>query len=86
MKKLLNVLYVSTQGAYLSLEGETVLISVKSEKKGQLPLLNLQGIICLGNVLCSPFFAGGLCRTRHSRVVFVGERTFSGTDPGRSLR
>ena len=70
MKKLLNVLYVSTQGAYLSLEGETVLISVISEKKGQLPLLNLQGIICFGNVLCSPFLLGA-CAERGIAVSFL---------------
>lgn len=58
MKKLLNVLYVTVQGAFLALEGETVVISVQGEKKAQFPMLNLQGIICFGNVLCSPFLLG----------------------------
>jgi len=31
MKKLLNILFVTTQGAYLSKEGETVVVKVDGE-------------------------------------------------------
>lgn len=58
MKKLLNILYVSTQGCYLSKEGDTVLILKQNEKLAQIPFLNLQGIVCFGNVLVSPFLMG----------------------------
>ena len=70
MKKLLNVLYVTIQGAYLSLEGETVVVTVKSDKKAQFPLMNLQGIICFGNVLCSPFLLGA-CAEHGIAVSFL---------------
>ena len=70
MRKLLNVLYVTVQGSFLALEGETVVVSVKEEKKGQFPLLNLQGIICFGNVLCSPFLLGA-CAERGIAVSFL---------------
>lgn len=70
MKKLLNVLYITTQGSYLSLEGETVVVSVHEEKKAQLPLLNLQGIICFGNVLCSPFLLGS-CAEHGIAISFL---------------
>ncbi|MFA5879632.1 MAG: type I-C CRISPR-associated endonuclease Cas1c [Candidatus Margulisiibacteriota bacterium] len=58
MKKYLNRLYVTSQGSYLNKEGETVVVSVEQEKKLQLPLHNLDGIVCFGNVLCSPFLMG----------------------------
>jgi CRISP-associated protein Cas1 len=58
MKKLLNTLYVSTQGAYIHKEGETVVIEVEGMKALQLPLHTLQSIVCFGNVLCSPFLLG----------------------------
>ena len=46
MKKHLNTLFVTTQGAYLNKEGETVVVSVDREKKLQLPVHTLDGIIC----------------------------------------
>jgi len=58
MKKLLNTLYVTSQGAYLSKEGETVLVSVGGEKRLQVPVHTLGGIVCFGRVMCSPFLMG----------------------------
>ncbi len=70
MRHLLNILYVSTQETYLSLENETVLVSRKGVKLGQFPLLNLQGIVCFGNVLCSPFLMGA-CAERGIAMSFL---------------
>ncbi|OQB19953.1 MAG: CRISPR-associated endonuclease Cas1 [candidate division BRC1 bacterium ADurb.Bin183] len=50
MKRLLNTLYVSTQNAYLSREGETVLVRVESETKLRVPIHTLGGIVCFGVV------------------------------------
>lgn len=50
MKKLLNTLYVTTQGAYLRREGETVVVSVERTDVLRLPIHTLSGIVCLGNV------------------------------------
>ncbi|MHB9293142.1 putative CRISP-associated protein Cas1 [Hollandina sp. SP2] len=58
MKKLLNTLYVTNQGSYLHLEGETVVIKMEGKKVNQFPLHLLDGIVCFGNVLCSPFLLG----------------------------
>lgn len=58
MKKLLNTLFVSTQGAYLAKEGECVLVRVDGETKGRFPIHNLGGVVCFGNVMCSPFLLG----------------------------
>jgi CRISPR-associated protein Cas1 len=54
MKRLLNTLYVTVQGAYLSREGETVLVRVEHETKLQVPIHTLGGIVCFGQVSCSP--------------------------------
>ena len=72
MKKLLNTLYVSTQGVYLHREGETVVAMLDREPKLRLPIHTLSGIVCFGNVLCSPFLLG-LCGERGVQVSFLTE-------------
>lgn len=72
MKKLLNTLYVSTQGIYLHREGETVVARLDREPKLRLPIHTLSGIVCFGNVLCSPFLLG-LCGERGVQVSFLTE-------------
>jgi CRISPR-associated protein Cas1 len=58
MKQLLNTLYVMTQGAYLSLDHETVRVEVGGELKLQVPLHHLGSVVTMGNVMISPFFLG----------------------------
>ena len=41
MKKHLNTLYVTTQGAYLSKEGETVAVKIENQTRLQLPMHTL---------------------------------------------
>ena len=72
MRRLLNTLYVTTQGAYLRKEGETVVVSVEKEVRLRLPLLNLGGVVCFGNVLCSPFLLGA-CAEAGVNVSFLTE-------------
>jgi CRISPR-associated protein Cas1 len=57
MKKLLNTLYVTTQGAYLAKEGETVVVKIKQEVRLRVPMHTIGGIVCFGNVSCSPFLS-----------------------------
>ena len=38
MKQLLNTLYVTTQGAYLARDGETVAVRVEHETKLRVPI------------------------------------------------
>lgn len=58
MKRHLNTLYVTTQGAYLRKEGEAVVVRVDDDSKAHVPLHNLAGIVCFGNVLVSPYLLG----------------------------
>lgn len=72
MKKHLNTLFVTTQGAYLSKEGETVVVRVEKETRLRVPIHTLGGIVCFGNVLCSPFLMG-FCAERDVAVSFLSE-------------
>jgi CRISPR-associated protein Cas1 len=58
MKRHLNTLFVTTQGAYLSKEGETVVVRVNHEVRLRVPVHTIGGIVCFGNVSCSPFLMG----------------------------
>ncbi|MFZ1984003.1 MAG: type I-C CRISPR-associated endonuclease Cas1c [Desulfatitalea sp.] len=72
MKKHLNTLFVTTQGAYLSKEGETVRVSVEGEKRLQVPVHTLGGIVCFGRVMCSPFLMG-FCAENNVGLSFLTE-------------
>ncbi len=72
MKKHLNTLFVTTQGAYLNKEGETVVVNVEKEVKLRLPIHTIGGIICFGNVMCSPFLLG-FCAEKDVTVSFLTE-------------
>ena len=72
MKRLLNTLYVTTQGAYLSKEGDTVLVKVDGERRLQLPIHTLNGIVCFGQVSTSPWLMG-MCGERDVALSFLTE-------------
>lgn len=72
MRKMLNTLYVTTQGAYLHKEGETVVVKVERESRLRLPIHTLSSIVCFGNILCSPFLLGH-CAENGVAVSFMSE-------------
>jgi CRISP-associated protein Cas1 len=72
MKKLLNTLFVTTQGAYLSKEGETVVVKIDSEIVMRLPVHTLGGIVCFGQVSCSPYLMG-FCAENGVAISFLTE-------------
>ena len=85
MRKLLNTLYVTTQGVYLHREGETVVAEREQKVVMRLPIHTLQSLVCFGNVLVSPFLLG-LCAERGVHVSFLTEsgRPLASVDGGRS--
>ena len=72
MKHLLNTLYVTTQGAYLAQEGETVVVRIEHETRLRVPIHTLGGIVCFGLVSCSPPLMG-LCGERGVTLSFLSE-------------
>ena len=72
MKKHLNTLFVTTQGAYLAKDGETVAVRIEREVKLRIPVHTLDSIVCFGNVGCSPFLMG-FCAERDVSLSFLTE-------------
>src|SRR5579872_3660301 len=72
VKQLLNTLYVTTQGAYLSKDGETVLVRVEKETRLRVPVHTLSGIVCFGQVSCSPPLMG-FCAEKDVALSFLTE-------------
>jgi CRISPR-associated protein Cas1 len=70
MRRMLNTLFVMTDGAFLKKAGESIAVSVKKDIKLRLPIHNLGGIVCFGRVLCSPGLLG-LCTKRGVSVSFL---------------
>ena len=54
MRKLLNILYVTTPEAYLSKDGQNVVVSVKQEEVFRIPAINIEGIVTFGYMGASP--------------------------------
>ncbi len=73
MKRHGNTLYVTTQGAYLAREGEAVLVRVEGDTRLRVPVHNLGGIVCFGQVSVSPFLLG-LCGERGIALSWLTER------------
>lgn len=70
MRKLNNTLYVTSPDRYLALEGETVVILEQSEKIGQFPLHNLEGIVTFGHTGASPGLMAA-CAKRQIALTFL---------------
>jgi CRISPR-associated protein Cas1 len=58
MREFLNTLYVQTQGSYLRLAGETVIVEAEGAERARLPLHHLGALVLFGNVMVSPFLLG----------------------------
>jgi len=72
MKKHLNTFFATTQGAYLSKEGETVVVKVDGDIRLRIPVHTIGGIVCFGNVSCSPFLMG-FCAENNVAISFLTE-------------
>jgi CRISPR-associated protein Cas1 len=70
--RLLNTLFVTTQGAYLHKEGETVAVKVEGKEQARFPIHNLGGIVCFGSITCSPFLMG-FCAENQVGLSFLTE-------------
>ncbi len=58
MKKLLNTLYVTSEGAYLRKDGETVAVDIDGATRARAPAHLLGQIVCFGRVAVSPTLMG----------------------------
>jgi CRISP-associated protein Cas1 len=89
VKQHLNTLFVTTQGSYISKDGEALTISVEREHKARIPIITLAGVVCFGRVSASPP-AMALCAERGVAMTFLTEHgrflaKVSGYTPGNVL-
>lgn len=86
MRRRLNTLYVTTEGAWLHKDGGNVVLDVDGQTKGRVPAHKLESLICIGRVLVSPALLGycaeqGICvcfLSRHGRFLARVEGPVSG--------
>ena len=69
MKKLLNTLFVTTEDAYLSLDGENIVVSRDRHELGRFPLHTLSAVISFSYAGASPALMGG-CAKRGVGLTF----------------
>lgn len=62
MRKLLNTLFITSENAYLSLEGETVCVEINRQKAGQFLLHTLENIVCFSYNGATPAFMGACAK------------------------
>lgn len=70
MRKLLNTLYVTTENAYLSLDGENVVIQADEETLGRIPIHTIEGIVTFSYIGASPALMGK-CADMNKSLVFM---------------
>ena len=70
MKRFMNTLFVSTQGAYLKKDRENIVVEIEGKEAARFPVHLLGQLVCFGNVMCSPFLLG-LCAENGVAVSFL---------------
>lgn len=73
MRHLLNTLFVTTEDAYLSLDGENVVVNREKEIVGRFPLHTLNGILSFSYAGASPALMGA-CAQRGVALSFCTPR------------
>lgn len=58
MRRQLNTLYVSTEGAWLKKDGANIVMQVEGSERARLPVHMLESVVCIGRVLVSPPLLG----------------------------
>ncbi len=72
MRRLLNVLFVTSQGAYLHRERESLLVEIDGETRMRVPVHTLEGVVCFGQVMVSPQLME-LCAERNVTISFLSQ-------------
>lgn len=72
MRKLLNVLYVTSPDGYLARDGQNVVVRVAEEEKARVPIHILESIVCFNYVGASPGVMS-LCAESGVALCFLTE-------------
>lgn len=68
MKILQNTLYITTPGAYLRLEGDTVCVMIENQKRLQVPLHHLYSFVLFESIMLSPALLGRCAKDGRSVI------------------
>jgi CRISPR-associated protein Cas1 len=72
MRKLMNVLYVTSPNAYLARDGENVVVRVEDTEQARVPVHILEGIVTFGYTGASPALMS-LCARQGVTISFLTE-------------
>jgi CRISPR-associated protein Cas1 len=72
MRRLLNTLFVSTQGAWLSQEGENIVVHLDKENSKSFPVHLFESVVCFGRVSATAPLMG-FCAQRGVHISFFSE-------------
>ncbi|MGI6176320.1 MAG: type I-C CRISPR-associated endonuclease Cas1c [Christensenellales bacterium] len=84
MRKLLNTLFVTTVDAYVSLDGENVVIQREREEMARFPLHTLENIVLFSYAGASPALMGACARQNISLAFCTPNGRFLARTMGRS--
>lgn len=73
MRRSLNTLYVTTDGAWLHKDGANVVMDVEGQTKGRVPAHMLESLVCMGRVMVSPPLMG-YCAEQGIRISFLNRQ------------
>jgi CRISPR-associated protein Cas1 len=72
MRRHLNTLYVTSEGAWVNKDGENVVVSVEGTERGRLPIHTIGSIIGFGRIMMSPPLLGA-CSEAGIAVSYFSE-------------
>jgi len=72
MRRQLNTLYVSTEGAWLKKDGANIVMQVEGAERARVPAHMLESLVCIGRVLVSPPLLG-YCAEQGISVCYLTE-------------
>ncbi len=70
MRKLLNTIYVTTEGAALRKDGENLVAEIEGAEKARVPLHMLASVVAFGPILLTPALIG-ICAERGITLVLL---------------
>lgn len=73
MRRQLNTLYVTTEGAWLKKDGANIVMQVDGAERARVPAHMLESLVCIGRVLVSPPLLG-YCAEQGISVSYLTER------------
>ena len=70
MRRLLNTIYITDEEMYLAVDVENIVCKLENEIKLRVPFDNIEGIVCLIYVGCSPALMGK-CVSKMIPINFI---------------